>query len=90
MCVGVGVFWECLVNEMPWLNLKDLKEKKKKENKKKDKKKSTHKKNPTSTLTKNPWSSKQGFEIHGSTGAPLPEKNYGWKKKKIEYMKKIS
>ena len=23
----------------------------------------------------------QGFEIHGSTGAPLPEKNYGWQKK---------
>ena len=40
--VGVGVFWECLVNETLWLNLKDLKEKKKKENKKKDKKKSTH------------------------------------------------
>ena len=41
--VGVGVFWECLclVNEMPWLNLKTWK-KKKRENKKKDKKKSTH------------------------------------------------
>ena len=23
----------------------------------------------------------QGFEIHGSTGAALPEKNYGWQKK---------
>ena len=23
----------------------------------------------------------QGFKIHGSTGAPLPEKNYGWQKK---------
>ena len=26
----------------------------------------------------------QGFEIHGSTGAPLPEKKYRWQKKKIE------
>ena len=31
----------------------------------------------------------QGFEIHGSTGAPLPEKNYGWQKKLEEYLKKI-
>ena len=23
----------------------------------------------------------QGFEIHGSTGAPLPEKKYWWQKK---------
>ena len=34
----------------------------------------------------------QGFEIHGSTGAPLPDKNYGWQKKKNieEYLKKKS
>ena len=30
----------------------------------------------------------QGFEIHGSTGAPLPEKNNGWQKKLEEYLKK--
>ena len=30
----------------------------------------------------------QGFEIHGSTGAPLPEKNYGWQKNIEEYLKK--
>ena len=31
----------------------------------------------------------QGFEIHGSTGAPLSEKNNGWQKKLEEYLKKI-
>ena len=28
----------------------------------------------------------QGFEIHGSAGAPLPEKDHRWQKK-IEYLK---
>ena len=31
----------------------------------------------------------QGFEIHGSTGAPLPEKDNWWQKKMEEYLKKI-
>ena len=32
----------------------------------------------------------QGFEIHGSTGAALPDKKYGWQKKLEEYLKKKS
>ena len=32
----------------------------------------------------------QGFEIHGSMGAPLPEKDYGWQKKLQEYFLKKS
>ena len=32
----------------------------------------------------------QGFEIHWSTGAPLPEKDYGWQKKLEEYFQKLS
>ena len=31
---------------------------------------------------------KQGFEIHGSTGAPLPEKNTDGRKKIEEHLKK--
>ena len=30
----------------------------------------------------------QGFEIRGSTGAPLPEKDYGWQKQLEEYFQK--
>ena len=32
----------------------------------------------------------QGFGIHGSTGAPLPEKNCRWQKKIEKYLKKKS
>ena len=35
------------------------------------------------------FSGRQGFEIHGSTGAPLPEKDHWWQKKMEEYFKKI-
>ena len=32
----------------------------------------------------------QGFEIHGSTGAPLPEKNNGWQNKNRKILEKKS